>query len=412
MRARVHILAAVACVLAAGAGSAFGALTVVSRLSPWNVQRPLRTVTAFIILHTTEGPARGSLTKVQKQGETHYFVDPAGQVYRIIERDRLATHAGRSMWNGLKDLDQYSIGIEVVGYYNQAITTAQYTSLAALVKELQRVYRIPDDRVLTHSMVAYGTPNRWHPQPHRGRKRCGMLFARKSVRRQLGLLSEPTADPDVQAGRLVNADPYLAQVLYGQDKNVEPTPAAAITVAAETGGLTGVIGPGRSAWDVARDQYNRPDTLYVFPNGERKRGDQIRRWKEIPAGTRVFVAAGSDGNDEETFQEIGVDGDTAESIAGVEATKETTVYFLPDGRVRRGTELKRSEREHLPTGTRMLVGYVHGGSITAGRSAFEVCGGLWNLPTTIYRLPDGTFKAGNEVNENKIPKGTLVFYCK
>ena len=397
-------------VLLACMGEAGAGLKVIPRLSPWNVQRPQRKITAFIVLHTTEGPKRGSLDKVQRNGEAHYFVDQAGQVYKIVDRDRIATHAGRSMWNGSKDIDQYSIGVEVVGYYNQAITSAQNTSLAALVAELQRIYRIADDHVLTHCMVAYGAPNRWHSSPHRGRKRCGMLFARKSVRRRLGLESEPAFDPDVQAGRLTSADAYLARVLYGQGK-ISESPAAVPPQTEERDG-SNVIGPGRSAWDIARDAYDDPATVYVFPDGVRRKGNEIRQWKEIPAGTQVLLYDAGDRNEAETFREIGVDGDTAADIAGSEITSDTTLYFFPDGRVRKGNELTRSELEHLPAGTRLLVGYVHGGAITIGRSAFEVCGGRWNFPATIYRFPDGTFKAGDTVNENKIPKGTMVFFCQ
>jgi len=399
-------------VLVAFAGEAGAALKVIPYLSPWNSQRPQRKVTAFIVLHTTEGPKRGSLDKIRRNGEAHYFVDQAGQVYKIIEKDRIATHAGRSMWNGAKDVDQYSIGVEVVGYYNQAITSAQYTSLAALIAELQRVYRIADDHVLTHCMVAYGAPNRWHSRPHRGRKRCGMLFARKSIRRRLGLDSEPAFDPDVQAGRLTNADAYLARVLYGQAQ-VAGTPAAVpVQADVDEGDGSNVIGPGRSAWDVARDAYDDAGTTYVFPGGERRKGSEIRQWKEIPAGTQVLLDTAGDSNEAETFKEIGVDGETAADIAGSETASENTLYFFPDGRVRKGNELTRNELEHLPRGTRLLVGYAHGGAITAGRSAFEVCGGNWNFATTIYRFPDGSFKAGNIVNENKIPKGTMVFFCK
>jgi len=66
-----------------------------------------------------------------------------------------------------------------------------------------------------HSHVAYGAPNKWHKTKHRGRKRCGMLFAMPSVRRQLGLTTRPAFDPDTRAGRLSNADDYLRRVLYG-----------------------------------------------------------------------------------------------------------------------------------------------------------------------------------------------------
>jgi N-acetyl-anhydromuramyl-L-alanine amidase AmpD len=105
-------------------------LSISNRFSPLNRKRPFRPETRYIILHTTEGAEEGSLRKVQRYGETHYFVTTSGKVYRIIDRNRIATHAGRSMWEGRSNLDNCSIGIEVVGTCDHDITPAQYEALA------------------------------------------------------------------------------------------------------------------------------------------------------------------------------------------------------------------------------------------------------------------------------------------
>jgi hypothetical protein len=204
-----------ASLLALLAGAA-PALDVVSYYSPRNFERTARSRTDYILLHTTEAPKASALRKLQANGETHYFLDRAGRIYRIIQMNRTAYHAGTSMWNGRSDLDTCSVGIEMDGYHNQDISPAQYTALRELLTDLQRIYRIPDQRVLTHSMVAYGPPNKWFRSSHRGRKRCGMLFAVDSVRRKLGLDKRYLYDPDVRAGRLTVGDPYLAGVLYGR----------------------------------------------------------------------------------------------------------------------------------------------------------------------------------------------------
>ena len=183
--------------------------------SPRNPERRVRTSTRLIVLHTTEAPARSSLNKVSDRGECHYCVTESGQVYAIVDRDREAFHAGRSMWQGAEDVDKFSVGIECVGYHDKAMPQPQIAAIRDLVRELKAMYRIQDHCVVCHSHVAYGAPNRWHKVKHRGRKRCGMLFAMPSVRRQLGLTSRPAFDPDTRAGRLVNADEYLRRVLYG-----------------------------------------------------------------------------------------------------------------------------------------------------------------------------------------------------
>ena len=184
--------------------------------SPRNPERRVRASTELIVLHTTEAPARSSLNKLSDRGEAHFCVTEEGGVYAIVDRDRVAFHAGRSMWNGKEDVDNFSIGIECVGYHDKPMPTVQLAAIRDLVKDLKAMYRIPDERVVCHSHVAYGSPNKWQKRKHRGRKRCGMLFAMPSVRRFLELRYRPAFDADTRAGRLVVGDDYLQGVLYGR----------------------------------------------------------------------------------------------------------------------------------------------------------------------------------------------------
>ena len=76
--------------IASGASAPRAAVDTVSlqisdRLSPRNRKRPHRPYTRYIVLHTTEGEEAGSLQKVVRYGETHYFVGTSGRVYRVIE---------------------------------------------------------------------------------------------------------------------------------------------------------------------------------------------------------------------------------------------------------------------------------------------------------------------------------------
>ncbi|MBD5780674.1 N-acetylmuramoyl-L-alanine amidase [Pelagicoccus sp. NFK12] len=382
-------------------------LNLVNRFSPLNKERSPRRSTEYIILHTTEGPAKGSLDKLRKYGEAHYMVDTDGTVYRIIDRNRIAMHAGRSMWQGQANLDSVSLGIEVVGYHDRPMTNAQKRAVKELLRQLQSVYKIPDSKVLPHSMVAYGRPNRWHPSPHRGRKRCAMLMARSSVREELGLSGKPSFDPDVRAGRLVVADQTLERVLYGAD------PAAGSGASAGEA-ASNVIRPGRSAWDIARGRYKSSDTLYRFPDGRTRKGSEIKDWSKMPTGTEVIVGNSETESEssEDRVQEIGKDGSNAWEIAAGAYNDAETIYFLVDGRVRSGVELSRDNLDTLPKGTRMLVGYVHGGVLSKGRSAYDVAGPKWNLASTFYRFPDGSIVSGKDIDEKNIPSKAMVFYPK
>ncbi len=367
--------------------------------SPRNRERAIRSETRFIILHTTEGAAKGAGEKLARYGEAHYMIDQAGRIYRIIDRRRVAYHCGRSMWDGRTALDTCSIGIEMVGYHNVDLSAAQYRALRELLNELKRIYRVPDNRILTHSMVAYGVPNRWQRHSHRGRKRCGMRLALDSERAKFGVMSKPSHDPDVAAKRLVAADPELHQLLYSR----QPAKAVARYAAAESN----VIGPGRSAWDVARDAYNSPDTLYILPNGSRKLGSEITNWRAIPSGTQV-VLGGGDINPVEAIQTLAA-GTTPAAIAGAEWNGARTIYILPGGKYLRGNELG-SEASALPVGTRVLVGYRIDGPITSRRPIIDICGLNWNEPDTYFLMTDGRLVGGNTIDPTKIPRNTMVLF--
>lgn len=382
-----------------------------SYYSPRNRERPVRKSTSLIILHTTEAPSKSALRKVSDLGECNYCVSESGRVYRIIDRRREAYHAGRSMWCGRPDVDSYSVGIEVCGYHNRSLTAAQYRAVADLVGELQGIYRIPDHRVISHAHVAYGTPNKWHRRSHRGRKRCGMLFALPEVRRRLRLKTRPAHDPDVTAGRLAVGDPFLHKVLYGRTAfTVKGLPASGGAKKAPLPALpkeSNVIGPGGSAWDVARDAYNDPTTIYRFPNGTVKRGNQIADFRQVPPGTRVEVRAAAE-NRPDSFHVIGVHG-RAQDIAGEEVRLGSTIYIYPDGASRTGRELSPAQILNLPYGTKVLLGYRRGGPVTASRPASAICGARWRSQDTFF-LIYGRLVPGSEVDDKKIPAGTHVFY--
>ncbi len=513
-------LAFVAIALFICVNTAFAVKTYDTYYSPKNKERAVRKSTLYIILHTTEGASRGAGEKLKKNGEAHYMVDTTGKIYRIIDRTRVAFHCGRSMWNGRTSIDNYSIGIEVVGYHNKDLRKAQYKPLRDLVAELQRIYNIPDDRVLTHSMVAYGAPNQWHKRSHRGRKRCGMRMALSSVRINLGLYSKPAYDPDVKANRLVVADKELHQLLYSVDKRAatKSAPAAksvtqskqpvirkpavqpenvigrrrsawdiaggaydsettlyifpdgtrkcgdeitdwkamkagtqviigykeeppkkpeisapavqpdAVDEAqalaqyeAKEGDDSNIIGPRRSAWDIARDLYNAETTIYIFPDGTQKKGSEIKKWKSMKAGTKVIVQDGDDANEPETLvslesASVSIDdlkkmADVAlSSIAGAEWNSEKTIYILPGGKYFHGGEIDAERIASLTTDTVVLSGYRIGGPITAKKPAFDICGPMWQDSGTHYLFPNGKLVKGDEIDHKKIPAGTMVLY--
>ena len=323
---------------------------------------------------------------------------------------KIATHAGRSMWNRQTTLDNVSIGIEVVGFHDQDITRAQYTALRQLLRQLKKIYRIKDKNILTHSMVAYGRPNIFIPENIGAEKMRNDFFIPMS---ENFWGSCPDQRSDVAAGRLVVADPDLHRFLYKPPKVL----AALKGTKHSTGSRSMVIAQGNNAWRIARDKYDAPSTIYTYPNGKKLRGNEIRKWDSIPVGTRVSFVDEDREQEFEKFLEIGKDGNTVQDLAGNLYADPTTIYIFPDGLIRTGAEMKKSSSlrkllKNPPKGTRLLVGYIYGGYVQKGRSATRIAGRKWNYPSTFYRMPDGRFLNGDEVEKESIPSGTLVFIMK
>lgn len=302
MAKRFALTVSVACLLAMQAA----ALDISNRFSsPRNPERQVRSSTKLIVLHTTEAPARSSLNKVSERGECHFCVTEEGTVYAIVDRDRVAFHAGRSMWQGKEDVDKFSIGIECVGYHDKPMGQAQLKAIAALVKDLKKMYKIPDHCVVAHSHVAYGAPNKWQKRNHRGRKRCGMLFATATVRKILDLKSKPGSDVDVQAGRLDVGDEFLAKVLYKNEdvmaKNYssKPVPVIKALMATKKEEKQWTPSPNKAANKIG---LNKKDPIPQSVEDLKKRGYVVKG--VIQPGMTAAKIAGSEWRSETTFYSV------------------------------------------------------------------------------------------------------------
>ena len=343
--------------------------------SPRNPERSVRSSTQLIVLHTTEAPARSSLNKLSDRGEAHFCVTEEGQVYAIVDRDREAFHAGRSMWNGKEDVDKFSIGIECVGYHNKAMPSVQIAAIRDLVKELKAMYRLTDERVVCHSHVAYGSPNRWQKCRHRGRKRCGMLFAMPSVRRALQLKLRPAYDPDTRARRLTVGDPYLEKVLYGRVDTMYAayggsgaTPAAgaapAAAPAASSGGswLSRLLGRTTEA-EMPKPAAASKPAAEPKPPGVAKPAPKTSKPVAKPASA------------------------SAPKSVAKSAAKPTSVADLK------------------------AKGYVQKGTISKTTSASRLVGKAWNAADTYYTIRNKVIP-GNQIDAAHIESGMCVWMKK
>jgi N-acetylmuramoyl-L-alanine amidase len=377
-----------------------------SRLNP-RFKKVRRKNTKYIVVHTSELGLKTTLRVVSEGkrfrsgrrtngGHTHYVIARNGRTYRILDKKYVADHAGLSMWNGEEDLSNFSIGIELVGYHYAPISEEQYKSVGILIDILQGAYNLDDRAVLTHSQVAYGKPNRWFRKNHRGRKRCAKNFVRAKA--ELG--PTWTYDPDVNAGRLM-ADAQLADMFYSQAKFDSQADEA------------NIISKSNTAWVIAGEDFDSATTVYKFPNGRLYTGDQIEKkigWNRIPAETVVLLNQESSVEllkDDGPVKTIS-DGTTAWSLAGKSYNQETTIYFLPSGRIKPGSMI--NDWDDLPAKTRLIIGYQGPYTLNKDQSAFRIAGSNFNDQKTLYYLPSKKLLRGHKIEDfSQLKSGTLVF---
>ncbi len=117
----------------------------------------------YIVLHHTatgEGTIKGVLDGLYRREDyasVHFCVDTNGDTYKLGDPDDILWHAGKSEWNGKKDLNNFSIGIEIIGpLADGGFTDKERLAVRKLVQHLMAVYKIPKENVIRHKDIAPG----------------------------------------------------------------------------------------------------------------------------------------------------------------------------------------------------------------------------------------------------------------
>jgi N-acetylmuramoyl-L-alanine amidase len=121
----------------------------------------------YLILHYTALADDKSITALTQQAvSAHYLVNNTGdnEIYQLVDENKRAYHAGVSSWRSDKNLNDTSIGIEIVnmGFTADAagkrtfapFDEAQVKKVATLVKDIAARYNIPATNILAHSDIA------------------------------------------------------------------------------------------------------------------------------------------------------------------------------------------------------------------------------------------------------------------
>ena len=116
----------------------------------------------FVIIHYTgmqsEIESIKRLKSLNYKVSCHYLINRKGEIIQMVNDKNIAWHAGKSKWKKFINLNDNSLGIELVnkghqfGYQNFSIK--QINSLIKLCKKLKKEYFIKKENFLGHSDIA------------------------------------------------------------------------------------------------------------------------------------------------------------------------------------------------------------------------------------------------------------------
>ena len=141
----------------------------------------------FIVIHYTgmqsERVSIERLTSKKSELSSHYLINRDGKITKMVEEKKIAWHAGKSKWKNFINLNNQSIGIELVnkghqfGYEN--FPKKQISKLVMLCKILIKKYKIKKTNILGHSDIAplrKMDPGEKFPWKHLSKNKIGYWY--------------------------------------------------------------------------------------------------------------------------------------------------------------------------------------------------------------------------------------------
>ncbi len=111
----------------------------------------------YVILHYTQmmfDDALSKLTDSESLVSCHYLIKANGDIFSLVEDDKIAWHAGLSAWKNSTKLNENSIGIELDNLGNTNFSKEQLNACAELCIYLKNKYNIDASNFIGHSDVA------------------------------------------------------------------------------------------------------------------------------------------------------------------------------------------------------------------------------------------------------------------
>ena len=124
-------------------------------------KRPINSIKIVVIHYTGMQSERESISKLcspKSQVSSHFVINQNGKVYRLVQDNQIAWHAGKSCWGKYSNLNKNSIGIELINKGHQFGYTSfrkkQLLSLIKICQTLIKKYKIKKNNIVGHSDIA------------------------------------------------------------------------------------------------------------------------------------------------------------------------------------------------------------------------------------------------------------------
>lgn len=168
-------------------------MKIIAKYSPnFSKEKRIKKNIKFVIIHYTgmqsEIESINRLKNPKYKVSCHYLINRKGDIFQMVEDRKIAWHAGKSRWKKFVNLNDNSIGIELVnkghqfGYQN--FSMKQIKSLTLLCKNLKKKYSLKAENFLGHSDIAplrKIDPGEKFPWKKLSSKKIGKWYRKKKI---------------------------------------------------------------------------------------------------------------------------------------------------------------------------------------------------------------------------------------
>ena len=161
--------------------------------SPNFGNRPPQSSIDMVVIHYTGmtncKAALNRLCNPEANVSAHYVIAENGDIFSLVAEQHRAWHAGESFWKGATNINDRSIGLEIVntghelGY--KAFPEAQMVAVEYMLREIIERHQFPPNRVVGHSDIA----------PTRKRDPGELFDWRRLAKQGLSVWPEKSSEP-------------------------------------------------------------------------------------------------------------------------------------------------------------------------------------------------------------------------